>query len=582
MVKLSNVTFLKSVSHTVTRRLIFKMGKRDYSGEEQSQNKKQFYDSRRYISPDSTYYRNPITEQEAQKFDDGKRRKPFDLLQDLMKSQKADVEAKTVIHWFREDLRISDNTALCKAIEKQQTDKSQLVTVFTINKHDWIAHLDSNFRLTFLYNALKSLHKALLELSIPLYVIEFNPEEPTLSNSTTFAHWFKDQCLRLSKGKPLFLTANAEYPTDELYRDIKIFGTTDERFQFNVFHDTCIVEPCIFKTQQNIQYSVFSPWYKKWCAHLMDKKPNDSLVATSQVKKIQYNEKAFLPDLDFQLPAEFTAQGNVAEASEEAAISRLRKYLEDGIDKYPEKDILIHESSSHMSAYLSVGVISARTVVNEAFHLVPGDKFVGKSPKDMIPMEEFIREVAWRDFYKHTMSFWPYLSMDLPFNLASENMKWINEEPNFEKWCYGKTGVPVIDAIMRKLLLEGYINNRARMITASFLSKNLLIDWRWGERWFRNRLIDCDLASNVGGWGFLSSTGVDAQPYFRVFNMERQSQAFDPDGEFIKRWVPELKDAHNVHSLVQKAKSYPEAIVDLKGSRQRALDTYSQGLYQEK
>lgn len=558
------------------------MGKRGYSGKDHAKPKKQHYDLHRFIAPGSTYYHNPISEQEAQKFDDGKRAKPFDLLQDLMKSQKADVEAEMVIHWFREDLRILDNTALSKAIEKQHADKSQLITVFTINKHDWIAHLDSKFRLTFLHNALKSLHKALLELSIPLYVMEFDSEKPTLSNSSTFVNWFKDQCTHLSKGKSVFLTANAEYPTDELYRDIKVFGTTDEKFQFNIFHDTCIVEPCIFKTQQNIQYTVFSPWYKKWCAHLMDEKPEESLVDILQVDKTQYNENPNLPDFDFELPSEFTAQGNIDEASEEAAITRLRKFLEEGIDNYPKKDILIHESSSHMSAYLSVGIISARTVVNEAFRFIPGDKLLGKSPKDMIPVEEFIREVAWRDFYKHTMSFWPYLSMDLPFNLASENMKWINEEPNFEKWCYGKTGVPVIDAIMRKLLLEGYINNRARMITASFLSKNLLIDWRWGERWFRNRLIDCDLASNVGGWGFLSSTGVDAQPYFRVFNMERQSQAFDPDGEFIKRWVPELKDAHNVHSLVQKAKSYPEAIVDLKGSRQRALDTYSQGLYQEK
>lgn len=278
------------------------------------------------------------------------------------------------------------------------------------------------------------------------------------------------------------------------------------------------------------------------------------------------------------MPAEFTAQASIPEASEKASIIRLRKYLDKGIDNYPDKEFL-HESSSHMSTYLPSGVISAGTVVNKALDIFPSDKLVGKSSKDMSPVEDFIREVAWRDFYKHTVSFWPHLAMDLPFNLASGNMEWTNDESIFERWCYGTTGVPIIDAIMRKLLAEGYINNRARMITGSFLSKNLLIDWRWGERWFRNRLFDCNLASNVGGWGFISSTGVDAQPYFRVLNMGRQSQAFDPDGKLIKKWVLVLKSSQNIHSMVQKVKGYPEAIVDAKGSRQRALDTYSKGLY---
>lgn len=555
------------------------MGKREYSGQDDTQLKKQHHDLRGFTTSNTTYYHNPISESEARKFGIGKRRKPFDLLQELLKNQKADIKTETAIHWFRGDLRISDNTALSKAIEKQQADKSELITLFVVNKHDWIAHLDGNLRLTFLYDALKSLHKSLSELSIPLYVIEFDPKEPTLSNSTVFVNWLKDQCIRLSNGKSVFLTANAEYPTDELYRDIKVFSTVDKNFKFNVFHDTCISEPCILRTPKDTQYTVFSPWYKKWCAYLMAKKPKENLIEVSKVEKIQYNKNLFLPDFKYQLPTEFTAQGEIAEASEEAAISRLRKYLKEGIENYPTKDILVHETSSHMSTYLSVGIISARTVVNEAFHLVPGGKLVGKSPKDMVPVEEFIREVAWRDFYKHTMCFWPYLSMDLPFNLASEEMEWIDDESIFEKWCYGKTGVPIVDAIMRKLFAEGYINNRARMITGSFLSKNLLIDWRWGERWFRNRLIDCDFASNVGGWGFLSSTGVDAQPYFRILNMERQSQAFDPDGKFIKKWVPELKDSQNIHSIVQKTENYPEAIVDLKESRQRALDRYSECLY---
>lgn len=194
---------------------------------------------------------------------------------------------------------------------------------------------------------------------------------------------------------------------------------------------------------------------------------------------------------------------------------------------------------------------------------------MNKDIKKNNSLETFIKEVAWRDFYKHAISYWPFLSMDLPFKFETLNIKWENDVFLFEKWCYGETGIPIVDAIMLKMLKTGYINNRSRMITASFLAKNLLIDWRWGERWFRKHLIDYDTASNVGGWGFCASTGIDCQPYFRVFNMKLQSEKYDPEGKFIRHWLEnDENDSDNVHE------PKPNAIVDLRDSRERVLERF--------
>ncbi|CAR30017.1 ZYRO0G22418p [Zygosaccharomyces rouxii] len=547
---------------------------------EQLQSKRGSYDWDQYLRPNPLYYPHAIDAKGALEFNNGKRKRPYDELQGLLSKQNRPGEnVKTVIHWFRNDLRIHDNTGFYTAVEESQRLGARILTIFTINQNDWIAHLDSNPKLTLMYQSLKSLHGKLSELGIPLYTLVFDSGEPKLSNSMQFVIWLRDQCLKISNGA-IYLTANAEYLADELYRDIRVFAVSDEKFQFNVFHDTCIVEPGVLKTNQDSPYTVFSPWYKKWCLRVMDGKSSTNLIEPLVLEKRIYNddEEFVHKEFSYYLPSQFLSSTTIPDASEDAAWSRLTTFLQKNVGNYLDKDTLLTEASSHLSPYLALGILSARCVVNEAFRLV-GSRLVGKSPKDMTPVEQFIREVAWRDFYKDVICFWPYLSMDIPFNLSSLEIKWDNNFSNFQKWCLGKTGFPIVDAIMRKLSQDGYINNRARMITASFLSKNLLIDWRWGEKWFRKHLIDCDLASNVGGWGFVSSTGADAQPYFRVFNMERQSRAFDPNGEFIKKWVPELKNSKNVHSSIQEVESYPNPITDSKSSRQRALEIYNEGLY---
>ena len=199
----------------------------------------------------------------------------------------------------------------------------------------------------------------------------------------------------------------------------------------------------------------------------------------------------------------------------------------------------------------------------------------------------WIAEVAWRDFYKHVLSYWPHVCMSKPFKPEYSNIEWEYDADNFRKWTEGKTGFPIVDAGMRQLLHIGHMHNRCRMIVASFLAKDLMIDWRMGERWFMEHLVDGDFASNNGGWGFSASCGVDPQPYFRIFNPLLQSEKFDSDGAYIRKWVPELqhvegKAIHDPYGRgaaeIARKNGYPEPVVDHKKSRDRALARYKEGI----
>ncbi|KAG0668501.1 hypothetical protein C6P43_004094, partial [Kluyveromyces marxianus] len=419
------------------------------------------------------------------------------------------------VHWFRSDLRVNDNRGLAYAYRKARAEDRPIHGLYVINEHDWVAHMESGWKLTFIVEALKELGSSLSKYGIELHVRQFEPDTPLLSNSKAFSEWFVHTVEEITgTGNSTLVTANLQYEVDELYRDGRIarLGNTRDNFKLRLFHDQCIVRPGALTTGKGSQYTVFTPWYKKWA---------------------------------------------------------MKKFIEGRGTKYNEnKDLLSTDGTSLLSGYITIGIISTRTIVLSAYlannrHIMNKNKDV----KNNNSLETFIKEIAWRDFYKHVLCHWPFLSMDLPFKFETLNIKWQQDTTHFEQWCYGETGVPIVDAIMLQLLHTGYINNRARMITASFLAKNLLVDWRYGERWFRKHLIDYDVASNIGGWGFCSSTGVDCQPYFRVFNMTLQSQKFDPDGKFIRRWLhlPHTTDVHQPSNT---------AIVDLKESRERALEKY--------
>lgn len=370
------------------------------------------------------------------------------------------------------------------------------------------------------------------------------------------------------------------------------------------FHDQCVVKPMELSSGKGTQYSKFSPWFKKW----------DSYLSSNPIKLLEIEDDCVVEKWDWSklpnddvdgdtiiqdLPAQFQLsslkelgvsdsdlkQFRQKKAGEDEAIKILDEWIASHIREYQaEKDYPSLKSTSRLSPYMTLGSISPRLIVEKSREANKKKRIGGHTGIDT-----FIKEVAWRDFYRHVVVNWPYLMMFVPFNLSSLDLKWSKDYTRFEKWAMGETGFPIVDAAMKCLLHTGYMNNRCRMIVASFLTKDLAIDWRIGERWFYNHLIDADLSSNNGGWGFSSSTGLDAQPWFRIFNVYTQSEKFDPDGYFIKKWLPNLKEADNFHEPYNSGKQsddevekltngYPKPIVDRKEAREETLERYREAM----
>ena len=269
---------------------------------------------------------------------------------------------------------------------------------------------------------------------------------------------------------------------------------------------------------------------------------------------------------------------------EHEARERLGKFLSEKVQKYAEaRNYPADNSTAVVSVHFASGTLSARTAIAAARDANTTKKLDG-GHKGIVG---WISEVAWRDFYKHVLAHWPYVCMNKPFKPEYTDIRWEYDDGLFRKWCAGTTGYPFIDAGMRQLNQTGYMHNRARMAAASFLAKDLLIDWRRGERYFMERLVDGDFASNNGGWGFSASTGVDPQPYFRIFNPLLQGERFDAEGRYIRKWVRELegirgKAVHDPYGRKEgkaaERAGYPRMCVDHKESRERCLQRYKEGL----
>ena len=264
-------------------------------------------------------------------------------------------------------------------------------------------------------------------------------------------------------------------------------------------------------------------------------------------------------------------------AGEAAAQRRLAEFADTALGRYDsQRDFPALPGTSQLSPYLATGVLSPRQCLHAALAANGGEFASGNTGA-----VSWINELLWREFYKHVLVGYPRVSMGRAFRAETEALAWRDAPADLEAWQQGRTGIPIVDAAMRQLLATGWMHNRLRMIVAMFLTKNLLIDWRAGERWFMQHLIDGDLAANNGGWQWSASTGTDAVPYFRLFNPLSQSKRFDPDGRFIRQWVPELAglDARDIHHPAALGgpfgvPGYPAPIVDLPRSRERALAAF--------
>lgn len=512
---------------------------------------------------------------------------PYNVLHRALEKAPKDAEKNAyVAHWFVRDLRVTDNSALGAASAKAAELGVPLVCFYALNWESVEAHCVSPFQLHFRMQSLQKLQKKLEELNVPLYVLQIESKSK-LADEIAAA---------VTDIGASHLYANIEYEVDELRIFTRLLEIlADKKIAFDPQHDLCLVQPDTLKLKgKNAPYSVFTPWYKAWVAHLKLQKDPFREVHTVQLpmhaaqKDMQASQVSLstaIPAIPKQFALTEEQEKNYKKlyrAGEDGAQADLDAYLGSGaLKQYKDvRNDMAADKLSHLSVHFSSGTLNARTVMRALI----ARKFVTKPDAGDAGAVEWVRQIAWREFYKDVLVHWPFICMFVPFHVEYDTIKWEYNSEHFRKWTEGQTGYPVVDAAMRQLNQTGYMPNRARMIVASFLLKHLLIDWRYGERYFQQTLVDCDFAANNGGWGFSSSVGVDPQPYFRVFNPWLQLERFDKDGDYIRRWVPELADikkAKGVHNPYENGfgkdaeeNGYPMPIVEHTMARERCLERY--------
>jgi deoxyribodipyrimidine photo-lyase len=463
--------------------------------------------------------------------------------------------------WFRADLRVSDNTALWHACREAT---GGAVAVFTICPGQWREHDWADVKVDFILRTLGELRSSLDRLNIPLLVKRADTfrAAPAVLLKTARAH----RCDAIY--------FNREYEVNESRRDEAVTQTfTDAGLEARAFHDQSVLPPATLRTTTDRFYTVFTPFRRAWIRHL-----NEHGVPAVRARPRRRPETDVTADPRPDSITGFDRSRGRADlwpAGESAAQRRLRSFVETRIRDYARhRDLPALDGTSALSPYLTVGSISVRQCLQAAMK-ANRNSLNGRRTG----AATWINELIWREFYRHLLVGYPRVSINRAFRPGTDGIRWRHDRKAFEAWCRGRTGVPIVDAAMRQLEQTGWMHNRLRMITSMFLTKDLFIDWRWGERHFMRNLIDGDLASNNGGWQWSASTGADAAPYFRIFNPYRQSRRFDPRGDFINRYVPELDgldgDAiHDPSTLPEPQRSsldYPQPIVDHTEAAARAV-----------
>lgn len=475
--------------------------------------------------------------------------------------------------WFRSDLRIHDNSALYRA----STHCKEIASIFIACPDSWKLHNEGDVLVAFRMACLHELQTQLQARNIPLYFLEVSTfsQVPQVLQEIT-------QRLKID-----VLFANAEYPLNEQRRDNAVRDLLKKsEVKVEYFSDRTLLPPGSVRTGSGDPYKVFTP-FKRTLIQLCAESETTSLPAPQKIalpvkgthwpkwlalsadKKL----KQKIPSELSQYSIDFVKTGMVKgwKAGEKAAQKRLKVFSGLVSNYQSERDFPALDSTSRLSPYLNCGAISIRQCVNMALDLNQG---LWQGGNDGIAC--WISELIWREFYTHLLVDFPRLSKGEPFKGITDQIPWSYNEDMFECWSRGETGVPIVDAAMRQLNETAWMHNRLRMIVASFLTKNMLIDWRWGERYFMQRLLDADFASNNGGWQWTASTGTDAAPYFRVFNPYSQSQKFDSNGTFIRKYIPELSSLNNkdIHNP-PPTEGYPKVICDVSAGRERAIEVFA-------
>jgi len=463
--------------------------------------------------------------------------------------------------WFRCDLRVHDNRALAAALAGGPT-----LAVYLLSPGQWRAHDDAPCKVDFWLRNLAELSAALDRLGVPLLIRHADTWAEAPGVLARLCREHAVTCIHL----------NDEYGVDESRRDRAVEATLQALgIRLQRHQDQLLFAPGRLLTRSGGYFQVFSQFRKACHARLAESLPALSVPPSAQPPLDLAGDPVPARIEGFAPPPQ--ALRRLWPAGETAARRRLADFAEQHLSDYREaRDCPDHPGTSGLSPYLAAGVLSPRQCLHAALARNDGE-FASGDPG----VVAWLGELLWREFYKHILVGYPRVSMGRAFRSETEALAWRDAPEDLEAWQQGRTGLPIVDAAMRQLQATGWMHNRLRMIVAMFLSKNLLIDWRHGERWFMRQLIDGDLAANNGGWQWSASTGTDAAPYFRLFNPLSQSRKFDPDGAFIRRWLPELAhlqgaDIHDPAALGGRfgVPGYPPPIVDLAASRERALAAF--------
>jgi deoxyribodipyrimidine photo-lyase len=423
------------------------------------------------------------------------------------------------IFWFRRDLRLNDNVGLFNCLRQNEAT----LPIFIFDKHILDELPKDDARVNFIHDEIQKMRAELQEKygsSIATYY--GYPEE-------IFIEIIKDFNV-----KAVF--TNRDYEPYAYKRDAKIKAFLAQKgIEFHDFKDQVIFEKNEVEKNSSGMYLVFTPYMKQW------KKEFEN------IRLDEYNSEAHLDNTykNSRLP-----NLSLSDMGFEASNIKVPEYHleEEFLENYEEtRNIPSVNGTSRLSPHLRFGTVGYRNIVKKAL---------------AVKNETFLNELIWREFYKAILHHYPE-TQSRSFKPVYDNIEWRNDKSDFDKWKNGQTGYPIVDAGMRQLNETGWMHNRIRMVVGSFLCKHLLIDWRWGEAYFAKKLLDYEMSSNIGGWQWVAGSGVDAAPYFRVFNPYSQTDKFDKNKKYIKKWVPEFD-----------TEDYPEPMVEHKMARERCLETY--------
>lgn len=428
------------------------------------------------------------------------------------------IDKSTTVVWFRRDLRLQDNAALYHALKENESVLP--IFIFDTEILDKLEE-KGDLRVAFIHQSLTLMQKQLVDLGSTLLVLHGNPIEI-----------FKELT-------PKAVYTNHDYEPYARTRDTQVKEILESKgLAFKTFKDQVIFEKDEITKDDGKPYTIFTPYSRKWKSKL-----EESTLESFATEKFFDHFKKIVP---IALPT--LKEIGFQETSFNFPERLVKQSIVEQYDK--QRNFPAIAGTTKLSVHLRFGTVSIRKLAQVA---------VKKN-------ETWLNELIWRDFYH--MILWHFPQVETKsFKPAYDKIEWRNNEKEFAAWCEGKTGYPIVDAGMRELNATGFMHNRVRMITASFLTKHLLIDWRWGEAYFAKKLLDFDLAANNGGWQWAASSGCDAAPYFRVFNPQLQTEKFDPKLEYIKKWIPEFG-----------TEKYPQPIVDHKLARERVLRVYKEAL----